>query len=160
MYTMIARRKNTAGITLSAILLFAGLSVLAFGIIIREKNSAVQFLSLVPLSAFVLTLQRYVFTSYEYAVGDGLLTISEKSAKRLYVVARIGIEDIEDIIAVTDRKLPKEIRKKSRIYDYRPEICPKKFCAITVTKPSYCDNGRTMCILIQPDEKMLRILRS
>lgn len=158
MYSIKAERKGRAGIFITIALFSAGFIVFALGIIIREYNSVLQFTSLVPFTACVLFGARYVFTSYEYTVDRGLFTVKEKRGRRVRTVARIGLEDIHNTIEINTGRIPKnQVRRK--LYDYRPDIRPKNFALITITKESYLDGHDELVIAVCPDEKMLRMLR-
>lgn len=121
-------------------------------------GSIFQMLSLLIITAAVLVGNRFVFSDYEYTVSGDLFTVAEKKGGKFRITARISISDIETVLTVTDKNpLPKsELQRK--VFDYRPSLRPKAYTALITTNHNYCDEGEEMCILIEPDQKMLLLL--
>ncbi len=137
----------------------AGAVIFALGFSnILPFGSIFQMLSLIVITAAVLVGTRFVFCDYEYTVSGGLFTVGEKKGNKFRIAARISISDIDSVITVTDGKALAKGELERRVFDYRPSLLPKEYTALIITDHNYCDDGEEMCILIEPDKKMLLLL--
>lgn len=159
MYQIIPKRANKNGNVLMWILYAVGAIIFAIGFSnIISFSGIFQMLSLMVITAAVLVGTRFVFADYEYTVSGDNFTVGERKGNKFRITARILISDIEKIITVTDGKpLPKSDLQR-KVFDYRPSLLPKEYVALIITDHNYCEDGEEMCILLEPDKKMLLFL--
>ncbi len=159
MYTYRATRKSIKGVVVSATLTAASAFLFIFSITNAPAYKSIfQLASVVIITFAVLFLSRFVITVYEYTVDGDLFTVKEKRGNKFIVSARINVSDIAEVLCISNGRMPKSGPLRRKTYDYRPDLLPKEYCMITVRNRSYCDDGEELCILIQPDEILKRML--
>ncbi len=160
MYTHIAKKNTQMALLLSSALLLLSLLIFAVGFTVREKTFSVQFLSIIPFSLFVLVLNRYVLTDFEYTLDGELFTVREIGPSRSFVSVRVDASLADSITEITEKKQFKALSVGAYICDCRPNLFKKGYAAIKISHPSYMKNGKPILILIEPDKKMLHMLTS
>ena len=160
MYRLIPKRKNALGMIISALFITCGIFLLALGI--REGSTLSPLLKTSSTVLFIpgiLIAARYVFYSYEYAVEDGTFTVKEKRFKKSFTVARIAVSEIDEVTVIASRRDRRKIKDpKSKIYDYRPDLFPKRYHVIITRSYNYCEEGEELWLLVSLDDRMLTLL--
>ncbi len=159
MYIFKPKRKNSNGLLLSSGMLALALLILAAGILLREKIFFLQYTSLIPFSVSVLVLSRYVFTDFEYILDGETFSVREIQRSRSFVSVRIAVSEIFEIAEANKGKLPKGFKKQAKCFDCRKNFLTKDFVALKITSAQYLDDGKPIVILLEPDKKMLHMLK-
>lgn len=162
MYIFTPKRQNAFGIILSAVFLTCGVFFLATST--SKQNGLSSFFYIAPVMLLIGTViaARYVFCTYEYIIdiNKNTFTVKEKRFKKSAVTARILISEIDETVCVEKRRKAKKSKNDApkKVYDYRPDIFPKKYQVIISKSPNYCDEGGEMHLLVCLDKKALSML--
>ena len=117
-----------------------------------------QLVGIAFLAVFIIFISRYLMRRYVYTVesrGEGLppdFIVTEYYGRRITVVCRISVSDIEEVIPIT-RENRQELRAKQTgrlFYDYTADLFSKNRYLITVT-----DGEHRFCARILADDGLL-----
>ena len=121
-----------------------------------------QLVSLLLLTAAISVLIRYLMRNYTYAVqecdrGGDIpdFVITEQYGKRLTVVCRVSVTEVEAAMPVTEenRLQIKEMTKGKRVFSYISEINPRDLYLITVRM-----ENETVYLKIVADKTLISVL--
>lgn len=149
---------------ISILLLFLGLGLFGFSQIKGIPFPVIyQMLGVFALTATVILAARYLMRRYVYSVvpqtdepGAPLdLVITEYYGRRISVVCRVSVSDIEEILPITgDTK--KKIREKQQdrlFYDYTADLFSQNRYLVIAT-----DGEHRFCARILANEELLKWL--
>ena len=98
-----------------------------------------QIVGLFLLTSATLILLQYILRDYAYCVEESNqavpdLTVTEYYGRRITVVCRIAITDVEAITPIKKetREQIKRITKGKHVYAYSSEMSPADLCLLTV----------------------------
>ena len=156
-YSCKGERRGQGGELCCALVLSAGVVLIALSLAYVEIGRLLFAAALPVLMLGMMLLLRYCFTEYTYTLEDGTLTVTERRGRRIRVCARLHLSDIDSIYAVKKKRFSHP-KGNARVYDYRPELISREYAVITLTDPRLCDGRERIIMLISPDEKMLHFL--
>ena len=158
-YSHKAKHTNSKGILVSSSL--SVLAIFSLALAVKSDNlSSVLHICAIILFIFALTfISRFILTGYEYFSDGQIFSVTEFRMKTRRVRVRLYLSEIDELIPVSRRKDAKAGKRPLRVFDYRTDLLPKKYCILVLRSDNFCDNGEELRILIQPDERMLQILK-
>lgn len=142
--------------------LFMGLMLFGFSQINGIPFPVIyQLVGIAFIAAFIILISRYLMRRYVYAIeaaGENTapdFVVTEYYGRRISVVCRISVTDIEEILPIT-RENRKELRAKQKgrfYYDYTADLFSQNRYLITVT-----DGEHHFCARILADEELIKWL--
>lgn len=151
---------------ISIVTLFLGLALFGFSKVNNVPFPVIyQMLGVASLTAFIFLIARYLMRRYVYQVmprshaGDGFapdFVVTEYYGRRVSVVCRISLDDIEQIIPITkeNRREWREKQTGKLFYDYTADLFSPNRYLLVVT-----DGEHRFTARILADETLLNYLK-
>ncbi len=162
MYRYEPKHKKTVEKRLTFGLYFVGfLCFLLSQIPALRFPALLQIVGLFLLTGATLILIQYLLRDYAYCVEEGDrevpdLTVTEYYGRRITVVCRVAITDVEAITPITKetREQVKRITKGKRVYVYTSEIFPADLCLLTVRM----EDDDPFYVKISADKDLIKVI--
>ncbi len=163
-YAPVLPKKKERILMLLSLLL--GLSLFGFSQIPSIPFSMIyQLLGFLSLLVFIFFVSRYLVRRYVYRIeprsdggaGDAPdFVITEHYGRRITVVCRVSVSDIEEILPITqeNQTVIKEKQKGCSIYDYTADLFSQNRYLVTIA-----DGEQRFCVRILADKELLKWLK-
>ena len=150
---------------IAVLLLFLGLCLFGFSQVNGIPFPIIyQFLALCALAATIILVSRYLMRHYVYSIvpreddreGDTPdFVVTEYYGKRISVVCRVSLDDIEEILPITKetKKTVRGLQKERLFYDYTADLFSQNRYLLTIT-----DDEHRFCARLLADEELLKWL--
>jgi hypothetical protein len=151
---------------IAILLLFLGVCLFGFSQVNGIPYPIIyQFLALCALTATIILVSCYLMRHYVYSIvpRDGGsetdapdFVVTEYYGRRISVVCRVSLDDIEEIVPIT-KQTKKEIKQKQKgrlFYDYTADLFSQNRYLLLITDGEHC-----FCARLLADETLLKCLQ-
>jgi len=151
---------------ISILLLFLGLCLFGFSQVEGIPFPIIyQALGLFSLTATIILISRYLMRRYVYSIvprengpADGVpdFVVTEYYGRRISVVCRVSLADVEEILPIT-KETKKTVREKQKgrlFYDYTADLFSQNRYLLTITDGEHRFSARLLA-----DEELLKWLK-